>query len=41
MGGTNTNLAEVLRTDPRDVCGIKIFMGSSTGDMLVDDKEVL
>jgi dihydroorotase len=36
MGTTNHNLEEVLRTDPKNVCGIKIFMGSSTGDMLVD-----
>ena len=41
MGSTNTNLDEVLKTDPENVCGVKIFMGSSTGDMLVDDKEVL
>ncbi len=36
MGTTNDNFEEVLRTDPRRVCGVKIFMGSSTGDMLVD-----
>lgn len=36
MGATNDNLEEVLRTDGRRVCGIKIFMGSSTGNMLVD-----
>ena len=36
MGASNTNLDEVLKTNPRDVCGIKVFMGSSTGDMLVD-----
>ena len=41
MGTTNHNLDEVLRTDPRTVCGIKIFMGSSTGDMLVDNESVL
>ena len=41
MGVSNNNLAEVLRTDPRTVCGIKVFMGSSTGDMLVDDEHVL
>ncbi|MFZ4786020.1 MAG: dihydroorotase, partial [Flavobacteriales bacterium] len=37
MGTTNTNLNELLRVDPRTICGVKIFMGSSTGDMLVDD----
>ena len=41
MGATNDNLAEVLQTDPRQVCGIKIFMGSSTGNMLVDNQETL
>lgn len=41
MGVTNNNTAEVLKTDPRTICGIKIFMGSSTGNMLVDKKETL
>ncbi|MDP3180794.1 MAG: dihydroorotase [Bacteroidota bacterium] len=41
MGATNDNLAEVLKTDSSSVCGIKIFMGSSTGNMLVDNEEVL
>lgn len=41
MGASNHNLDEVLRTDPRSVCGIKVFMGSSTGDMLVDDEHTL
>jgi dihydroorotase len=41
MGVSNDNVEEVLRTDPRNVCGIKIFMGSSTGNMLVDDESVL
>jgi dihydroorotase len=41
MGVSNDNIAEVLRTDPRTVCGIKVFMGSSTGSMLVDDEHVL
>jgi dihydroorotase len=41
MGATNDNLQEVLKTDPRTVCGIKVFMGSSTGNMLVDDEKVL
>ena len=41
MGVSNDNYDEVMRTDPKDVCGIKIFMGSSTGSMLVDDPNVL
>jgi dihydroorotase len=41
MGATNDNLEEVLKTDPKAVCGIKVFMGSSTGNMLVDNKETL
>ena len=41
MGTTNHNIEEVLKTDPKTVCGIKIFMGSSTGDMLVDNVSVL
>ena len=41
MGASNDNLDEVLRTDPTTVCGIKVFMGSSTGNMLVDNKQVL
>ena len=41
MGTTNNNLDEVLKTDPSKVCGIKIFMGSSTGNMLVDDESTL
>jgi dihydroorotase len=41
MGTTNTNLKELLRVDPKTICGVKIFMGSSTGDMLVDDPEAL
>ena len=41
FGATNDNLDEVLKTDPKTVCGIKVFMGSSTGNMLVDDEEVL
>lgn len=41
MGGTNDNLEEVLKTDPRNVAGIKLFLGSSTGNMLVDNQEVL
>lgn len=41
MGASNDNLEEVLKTDPTTVCGIKVFMGSSTGNMLVDDEAVL
>jgi len=41
MGATNNNLDEVLKTDGSNVCGIKIFMGSSTGNMLVDNENVL
>lgn len=41
MGGTNHNLEETLKVDYSKVCGLKIFMGSSTGDMLVDHQPVL
>ncbi len=41
MGASNDNLDEVLRTDIQHVCGIKVFMGSSTGNMLVDNESVL
>lgn len=41
MGVSNENSEEVLKTDPKNVCGIKIFMGSSTGSMLVDDEKTL
>lgn len=41
MGVSNDNTEEVLRTNPRNVCGLKAFMGSSTGNMLVDDEAVL
>ena len=41
MGGTNDNLEEVLKTNPLNVAGIKLFLGSSTGNMLVDNPEVL
>ncbi|VTP92456.1 Dihydroorotase [Sphingobacterium daejeonense] len=41
MGAANDNLDEVLKTNPRDVCGIKVFMGSSTGNMLVDNEAAL
>lgn len=41
MGATNDNLEEVLKTDPKNVAGIKIFLGSSTGNMLVDNEAIL
>jgi dihydroorotase len=41
MGGTNDNAEEILKTNAREVCGIKLFMGSSTGNMLVDNEETL
>jgi dihydroorotase len=41
LGATNDNLDEIIKTDPEKVCGIKLFMGSSTGNMLVDKNEVL
>ena len=41
MGGTNDNLEEVLKVDEKKVAGLKLFLGSSTGNMLVDDEKVL
>jgi len=41
FGATNDNLEEVLKTNRRNVCGVKVFMGSSTGNMLVDDQKTL
>lgn len=41
LGASNDNLEEVLKTDTSKVCGLKIFMGSSTGNLLVDDPKVL
>ena len=41
MGASNTNLEEVLKTDPKNVGAIKIFMGSSTGNMLVNNRNIL
>lgn len=41
MGGTNDNLEEILKTNPKNVPGLKLFLGSSTGDMLVDSSESL
>lgn len=41
MGATNDNIEEVLATNAKNVCGVKIFMGSSTGNMLVDQDKAL
>jgi dihydroorotase len=41
MGASNDNIDEVLKTDGKSVCGVKIFMGSSTGNMLVDSEKTL
>jgi len=41
MGASNDNIEEVLKTNPINVCGIKVFMGSSTGNMLVDNEKSL
>jgi dihydroorotase len=41
MGASNDNLDEVLKTNPKTICGVKIFMGSSTGNMLVDNQKTL
>ena len=41
MGATNDNLPELLKTNPKDVCGIKVFMGASTGNMLVNKRAAL
>lgn len=41
MGASNDNLEEVLKTDIKNICGIKVFMGSSTGNMLVDNEKTL
>ncbi len=41
LGATNDNLAEIAKTDPKKVCGIKLFLGSSTGNMLVDKSDAL
>lgn len=41
LGATNDNLAELKKADSKNLCGIKIFMGASTGNMLVDDKKAL
>ena len=41
FGGTNDNLEEILKVDPKKVAALKLFLGSSTGNMLVDDPQVL
>ena len=41
FGGTNDNLNEILKVDPKNVAGLKLFLGSSTGNMLVDNEDVL
>lgn len=41
LGATNSNIEEITKADPQRICGVKVFMGSSTGNMLVDDDEVL
>lgn len=41
LGATNDNLSELKRVNKKEVCGVKVFMGSSTGNMLVDDKRTL
>jgi len=41
IGAANNNLDELLKADPSEVCGIKLFMGASTGNMLVDDRNTL
>ncbi|MFP4023809.1 MAG: dihydroorotase [Thiohalospira sp.] len=41
LGATNNNLNEIKKTNPKEVCGVKVFMGSSTGNMLVNDKKAL
>lgn len=41
MGATNDNLEHVLKTNANQVCGVKVFMGSSTGNMLVDNEKTL
>lgn len=41
FGGTNDNLEEILKVNPKEVAGLKLFLGSSTGNMLVDDPKIL
>jgi dihydroorotase len=41
MGASNDNIEEILKTNPKNVCGVKVFMGASTGNMLVDNIDAL
>ena len=41
LGGTNDNVDQIRRLDPNQTCGVKVFMGASTGNMLVDDPAIL
>ncbi|MCG8411367.1 MAG: dihydroorotase [Bacteroidales bacterium] len=41
LGATNNNIEEIKKVNPKEICGIKVFMGSSTGNMLVDDANTL
>ena len=41
LGATNDNIESIKGVDPKSVCGVKVFMGASTGNMLVDDEQVL
>ena len=41
MGASNQNIEEIKRTNPENICGVKIFMGSSTGNLLVDNEKAL
>ena len=41
MGSSNENIEEIRSINPSEVCGVKVFMGSSTGNLLVDNEESL
>lgn len=41
LGASNSNIDEIKKTDPNRVCGVKVFMGASTGNLLVDDTDAL
>ncbi|MDP1623541.1 MAG: dihydroorotase [Bacteroidales bacterium] len=41
LGATNSNISEIEQADPAKICGVKLFMGTSTGNMMVDDPDVL
>jgi len=41
LGATNDNIEEIKKANPQETCGVKVFMGSSTGNMLVDNEETL